>query len=352
MEDLHHTVRGADISEFSVMGVLVKLALHAVKQENCASKESIEFTKLCIARLDIPDMFAPVCTATEHICNYGERRLSGASHEVACGLVLPRQVQATFFLQDLCFLLKEIRRVCRICFDSSRSALQTILLSYHETIPTLIGEWLSQKLDPIQFGQTYQLYSLLGLFSMLLGHLRNGNLDSFQYTFDIAIQSADDVLGEIKEELGTSMLYGKLSWDGATYASVTFGACLDDLRKQLLHLQEHADPPGRPRTDLLHSIEYTETILPVLGLCGPQRASPGPYDLLPRLLQHRPGHPSELSKDCEVIVKLRDAGAVRTYRRLTAADIKQRAETAKQKACGQTGALSLAKARFVAAVVE
>ncbi|KAI9035154.1 putative RNA-directed DNA polymerase from transposon X-element [Aspergillus affinis] len=62
-----------------------------------------------------------------------------------------------------------------------------------------------------------------------------------------------------------------------------------------------------------------------------------------------PATPSELSKDREVIIKLRDAGAVRTYRRLTASDIKQRAETAKQKTCGQTEALSLAKARFVAA---
>ncbi|KAI9036090.1 uncharacterized protein KD926_002467 [Aspergillus affinis] len=62
-----------------------------------------------------------------------------------------------------------------------------------------------------------------------------------------------------------------------------------------------------------------------------------------------PATPSELSKDREIIVKLQDAGTVRTYRRLTASDIKQRAETAKQKACGQTGALSLAKTRFVAA---
>ncbi|KAI9034750.1 uncharacterized protein KD926_006125, partial [Aspergillus affinis] len=62
-----------------------------------------------------------------------------------------------------------------------------------------------------------------------------------------------------------------------------------------------------------------------------------------------PVTPSELSKDREVIVKLRDAGTVRTYRRLTASDIKQRAEIAKQKTCGQIGALSLAKARFVAA---
>ncbi|KAI9035641.1 putative RNA-directed DNA polymerase from transposon X-element [Aspergillus affinis] len=62
-----------------------------------------------------------------------------------------------------------------------------------------------------------------------------------------------------------------------------------------------------------------------------------------------PATPSELSKDREVIVKLRNAGVVRTYRRLTTLDIKQRAETAKQKICVQTGTLSLAKARFVAA---
>lgn len=84
------TIRGTDISEISVMGVLVKLATHAVTQPHHASKESQEFVKLCLARLVIPTIFLTVCTATEQICNYGDRRLSGASHEVACGLVLPR----------------------------------------------------------------------------------------------------------------------------------------------------------------------------------------------------------------------------------------------------------------------
>lgn len=56
---------------------------------------------LCLARLVIPRTFLTVSTATKQICHYGDRRLSGASHEVACGLVLPQQVQVAFFLQDL-----------------------------------------------------------------------------------------------------------------------------------------------------------------------------------------------------------------------------------------------------------
>ncbi|PYH52389.1 uncharacterized protein BO96DRAFT_484796 [Aspergillus niger CBS 101883] len=237
MQDLHHTIRGTDISEITVMGVLVKLAAHAVTQPHHASKESQEFVELCLARLLIPETFLTVCTATEQICNYGDRRLSGASHEVACGLVLPRQVQVTFFLQDLHVFLDEVRTVYLVGFQSDRLSLHNILFILIEAFPTLINEWLSNRPNPIHF----ELYSLLGLLFMLLAHFQKGNPDSFYYAICLAVNDLERTLGIIRKEMSMAILYDELTWDGATYASITFGAYLDDLRKQLLHLQDHAD---------------------------------------------------------------------------------------------------------------
>ncbi|KAF7171747.1 hypothetical protein CNMCM5623_004039 [Aspergillus felis] len=59
--------------------------------------------------------------------------------------------------------------------------------------------------------------------------------------------------------------------------------------------------------------------------------------------------PSELSKDREVIVKLPDAGAVSTFRRLKAVEIKNRAEKARVKASREAMAATLASIKFVAA---
>ncbi|KAF7174348.1 hypothetical protein CNMCM5623_007003 [Aspergillus felis] len=59
--------------------------------------------------------------------------------------------------------------------------------------------------------------------------------------------------------------------------------------------------------------------------------------------------PSELSKDREVIVKLPDAGAVSTFRRLKAVEIKNRAEKARVKASKEAMAATLASIKFVAA---
>ncbi|RDH26743.1 hypothetical protein BDQ94DRAFT_186407 [Aspergillus welwitschiae] len=237
MQDLHHTIRGTDISEIAVMSVLVKLAAHAVTQPHHTSKESQEFVKLCLARLDISETFLTVCTATERICNYGDRRLSGASHEVACGLVLPRRVQVSFFLQDILLFLNEVRTVYLVGFQSDRLSLHNILLILIEAFPTLIDEWLSNHPNPIHF----ELYSLLGLLSMLLGHSQKGNPDSFYYAICLAVNDLERTLGIIRKEMSMAILHGELGWDGATYASITFGAYLDDLRKQLLHLQDHAD---------------------------------------------------------------------------------------------------------------
>jgi len=72
-------------------------------------------------------------------------------------------------------------------------------------------------------------------------HFQKGNQNSFYYAICLALNDLENTLGKIRKELGTAILYNKLSWDGATYASITFGAYLDDLRKQLLHLQDHAD---------------------------------------------------------------------------------------------------------------
>ncbi|PLB46333.1 hypothetical protein P170DRAFT_427661 [Aspergillus steynii IBT 23096] len=242
MEVLHHTIRGAEVSEFLVTGVLVKLAQYTVEQENYASKESMEFTKIHLAELCIAES-APVCTATEYICNYGERRLSRTSHEVACGLVLPRRVHATFFLHDLFFLLKEIRRAYLVFLEGEQSGLQTILLgfiqSFIEVFRTLIKEWSCPKLDPIQFGQEFELYSLLGVVTMLLDHLRNGNTDLLR-CMDFAIQGGDNALCEIRKELRNSMRRGNLSREKLPYAAVAFGPSLDLLQEQLLRLQKKA----------------------------------------------------------------------------------------------------------------
>jgi hypothetical protein len=59
--------------------------------------------------------------------------------------------------------------------------------------------------------------------------------------------------------------------------------------------------------------------------------------------------PSELSKDREVIVKLPDAGAVKTFRRLRAVEIKNRTEKARVKASKTAVAVTLATVQFVAA---
>jgi hypothetical protein len=59
--------------------------------------------------------------------------------------------------------------------------------------------------------------------------------------------------------------------------------------------------------------------------------------------------PSELSKDREVIVKLPDAGAVKTFRRLRAVEIKNRIEKARVKASKTAVAVTLAAVQFVAA---
>jgi hypothetical protein len=59
--------------------------------------------------------------------------------------------------------------------------------------------------------------------------------------------------------------------------------------------------------------------------------------------------PSELSKDREVIIKLPDPGAVQTFRRLRAVEIKNRAEKARVKASKETLAATLASVQFVAA---
>jgi hypothetical protein len=59
--------------------------------------------------------------------------------------------------------------------------------------------------------------------------------------------------------------------------------------------------------------------------------------------------PSELSKDREVIVKLPDAGAVKTFRRLRAVEIKNRTEMARVKASKTAVAVTLAAVQFVAA---
>ncbi|KAI9045127.1 putative RNA-directed DNA polymerase from transposon X-element, partial [Aspergillus affinis] len=62
-----------------------------------------------------------------------------------------------------------------------------------------------------------------------------------------------------------------------------------------------------------------------------------------------PATPSVLSKDREVIVKLRDVGAQKTYRKKSSAEIKDKAESARKKAAAAIPALSLARARFVSA---
>ncbi|GFF18982.1 probable RNA-directed DNA polymerase from transposon X-element [Aspergillus terreus] len=59
--------------------------------------------------------------------------------------------------------------------------------------------------------------------------------------------------------------------------------------------------------------------------------------------------PSELCKDREVIVKLPDAGAVGTFRRLKAVEIKNRAERARVKTSKAAAAATLASVKFVAA---
>ncbi|KAI9043902.1 uncharacterized protein KD926_002793 [Aspergillus affinis] len=56
---------------------------------------------------------------------------------------------------------------------------------------------------------------------------------------------------------------------------------------------------------------------------------------------------SELSKDREVIVKLRDAGAQKTYRKKSSAEIKIKAENTRKRAVATILTLSLARARFV-----
>ncbi|KAF4210539.1 hypothetical protein CNMCM5878_004249 [Aspergillus fumigatiaffinis] len=78
---------------------------------------------------------------------------------------------------------------------------------------------------------------------------------------------------------------------------------------------------------------------------------------LPRLTQSPPTAlvaapertPSELSKDREVIVKLPDPGAVQTFRRPRAVEIKNRAEKARVKASRVSLAATLASVQFVAA---
>ncbi|KAI9036308.1 uncharacterized protein KD926_002071 [Aspergillus affinis] len=208
MEDMHHTIRGVRISEISVTAVLMQLALYALEQENHASRESTEFTRRHLARLCVPKDYAPVCTATEYIHNYGKRRLAGVSHEVACGLVLPRKVQATFFLEDLNSLLKETREVCWVCFHGSQSELQKILLELIQqlinTYLTLAGEWLRPKSD---MTHSSELFSNFGQVFMLSGYLSNGDANLFKYAINFIIQGADNVLGGIKPELARSMLY-------------------------------------------------------------------------------------------------------------------------------------------------
>ncbi|KAA8641665.1 hypothetical protein EYZ11_013510 [Aspergillus tanneri] len=91
LEALHKTIRGVDVYEPCAIAVLRELALHVMEQPSQASKESTEFVKTWLEKLDIPPH---ICMATQYIWKYGERRISGASHEVAFGLVLPRKVQA------------------------------------------------------------------------------------------------------------------------------------------------------------------------------------------------------------------------------------------------------------------
>ncbi|KAI9034942.1 uncharacterized protein KD926_005005 [Aspergillus affinis] len=62
-----------------------------------------------------------------------------------------------------------------------------------------------------------------------------------------------------------------------------------------------------------------------------------------------PATPSELSKDREVIVKLRDVGTQKTYRKKSSAEIKDKTENARKKAAIAISAFSLARARFVSA---
>ncbi|KAI9044910.1 putative RNA-directed DNA polymerase from transposon X-element [Aspergillus affinis] len=62
-----------------------------------------------------------------------------------------------------------------------------------------------------------------------------------------------------------------------------------------------------------------------------------------------PATPSEPSKDREVIVKLRDVGAQKTYRKKSSAEIKDKAANARKRAAAAIPALSLARARFVSA---
>ncbi|KAI9041807.1 putative RNA-directed DNA polymerase from transposon X-element [Aspergillus affinis] len=62
-----------------------------------------------------------------------------------------------------------------------------------------------------------------------------------------------------------------------------------------------------------------------------------------------PATPSELSKDREVIVKLRDTGAQKTYRKKLSAEIKDKAESIKKRGAATILTLSLARARFVSA---
>ena len=247
MEDLHHAIRGVEISEMSAMSVMVELALNVVEQNDHASKESTEFTKRHLAQLCIPKKYGPVGTAIEYICSYGQRRLSGVSHEVACGLVLPRKVQATFFLGDLNCLLKEAREICWVCFHGSQSGFQKILLNFIqrliEAYSILATEWSRPKFDLTQFQQSSELFSLFGQVFMLLTPLKNGDVDHFMYTLHFIIQGADNVLDAIKAELGKSMRDGNLSWEGATRASIAFGPTLNFLRQQLLSLQKEADRP-------------------------------------------------------------------------------------------------------------
>ncbi|GIC94979.1 uncharacterized protein Aud_002311 [Aspergillus udagawae] len=79
-------------------------------------------------------------------------------------------------------------------------------------------------------------------------------------------------------------------------------------------------------------------------------ASPPAHTVSSHSSARSPGAtPSELSKDREVIVKLPDPGAVQTFRRLRAVEIKNRAEKARVKASKETLAATLASVQFVAA---
>lgn len=89
IQDLHHTVRGTDISEIFIIRYFGKACCIYYNIIISHIKKISRVITLCLAQLVISRIFLTVSTATKQICHYKDKWLSGISYKIIYNLVLP-----------------------------------------------------------------------------------------------------------------------------------------------------------------------------------------------------------------------------------------------------------------------